>query len=175
VKATAREERITIGKVLKPRGLRGDVKILPLTDIPDRFEQLHSVTISLAHGRELTLEIERVTYYKSYVYLRFSFKDSLEAVQELVGGLLQVDLADVPELPEGMFYQFEILESAVYTDQQQYLGRVVDILETGSHDVYVIQGDSREYLIPATQHIVRHIDRERRTITIHPLEGLLEI
>lgn len=175
MKEPAREERVTIGKVLKPRGLRGEVKVLPLTDIPDRFEQLRTVVVSLAQGREVMLEIEHVTYYKGCVYLRFSDRNSLEDVQELVGGLLQVDQTDVPELPEGVYYHFEILDSVVYTDENRRLGQVVDILETGSHDVYVVQGDDREYLIPATREIVRQIDREQRRITIHPLEGLLDI
>ena len=175
MKIPAREERVTIGKVLKPRGLRGEVKVLPLTDIPDRFEQLHTVVVSLAQGQEVTLEIERVNYYNGCVYLQFSARNSLEDVQELVGGLLQVDQSDVPELPEGIYYHFEILDSMVYTEENRQLGRVVDILETGSHDVYVVQGNDREYLIPATKEIVRHIDREQRTITIHPLEGLLDI
>lgn len=161
--------------MLKPRGLRGEVKVLPLTDIPDRFEQVHTVVASLAQGREVMLEIEHVRYYKHCVYLRFSGKNSLEDVQELAGGLLQVDPSNVPELPEGVYYHFEIIDSVVYTDENRCLGRVVEILETGAHDVYVIRDNGREYLIPATEEVIRHIDREQRTITIHPLEGLLDI
>jgi len=175
VKTIAHEERITIGKILKPRGVRGEVKVLSLTDIPDRFEHLRAVTVELAQGQDLDLEIEGVSYYKGFVFLRFVGYFSREAAQQLVGGLLQVKRSSVPKLPEGSFYHFEILDSRVYTDTGQYLGMVTDILETGTHDVYVVQGHGREYLIPSNKEIVRQINREQRTIVIHPLDGLLDL
>ena len=175
MKTTHSNEPITIGKILKPRGLRGEVKVLSLTDIPDRFEHLKTVYVNTAQGQGVTVEIESVSSYKGFVYLRFRGKDSVEDVQSLIGGLLQVERSSVPELPEGVYYHFEIIDSVVYTDDNQRLGTVVDILETGGHDVYIVQGDDREYLIPATEEIVRHIDREKGIIIIHPLEGLLDL
>jgi 16S rRNA processing protein RimM len=168
-------ERITIGKILRLRGVRGEVKVLPLTDIPDRFEHLKTVYVTIPQGQEFSVEIELVRYYKGFVYLRFRETISREEVQNLVGGILQVDRSSVPEPPEGVYYHFEILGSVVYTEDTQYLGTVVDILETGSNDVYVVQENTREYLIPATEEVVTHIDREKGVITIHPLEGLLDL
>lgn len=168
-------EPITIGKILKPRGLRGEVKVLSLTDIPDRFEHLKTVSVHTAQGQDVTVEIESVSSYKGFVYLQFRERNSVEDVQNLIGGLLQVERSSVPKLPEGVYYHFEIIDSVVYTEDNQRLGTVVDILETGSHDVYVVQEDGREYLIPATEEVVRHIDREKGVIIIHPLEGLLDL
>jgi len=92
-----------------------------------------------------------------------------------VGGAIQVKRSSVPELPEDVYYQFEILDADVFTDDGKRLGVVTDIMETGAHDVYVVQGDDREFLIPANQEIVRQIDRERGRIMVHPLEGLLDL
>jgi 16S rRNA processing protein RimM len=175
MKTTHSNEHITIGKILKPRGLHGEVKVFPLTDIPDRFEHLNTVYVHVAQGQDVTVEIEKVSYYKGFVYLQFREKNSVEDVQNLIGGLLQVERSSVPELPEGVYYHFEIIDSVVYTEDAQRLGTVVDIIETGGHDVYVVQDDGREYLIPATDEVVTHIDREKGVITIHPLEGLLEL
>jgi 16S rRNA processing protein RimM len=168
-------ERITIGKILKPKGLRGEVKILPLSDIPERFQHLKAVCVRQPDGQEVTLSIVDVRPYKGFVYLRFSERSSRESVMDLIDGEILVDSATAPELPDGVYYHFEILDSEVYTDEGQRLGVVVDILETGAHDVYVVQEEQREYLIPVTDDIVRQIDRTQKRITIHPLEGLLDL
>lgn len=175
MKTTHSDESITIGKILKPRGLRGEVKVLSLTDIPDRFEHLKMVSVHTAQGQDIIVEIENVRSYKGFVYLQFRGRNSVEDIQHLLGGLLQVERSSVPELPEGVYYHFEILDSVVYTEDNQRLGTVVDILETGGHDVYIVQEESREYLIPATKEVVKHIDREKGIIIIHPLEGLLDL
>jgi 16S rRNA processing protein RimM len=172
---THAKERVTIGEIVKTRGVRGEVKVFPLTDIPDRFEHLQRVYIATSQGQETLVEIEAVRYYKGFVYLCFAKFNSIEAVQSLIGGKIQVDQSSVPELPEGVYYHFEILDAVVYTEDHRCLGTVVDILETGNHDVYVVQGADREYLIPATEEIVLNIDREKREIIIHPLEGLLDL
>lgn len=175
MKTAQNEEFITIGKVLKPRGLRGEVKVLPLTDIPDRFEHLDMVSVALTSQHRIQVKLEHVRYYKGCVYLYFQERHTVEDVQELLGKELQVERKDSPELPDGIYYHYEILDSVVYTDEHRHLGTVVDIIETGAHDVYVVKGEEREYLIPATRKIVTQIDREKGCIIIHPLEGLLDI
>ena len=169
------DELVTIGKIVKTRGLHGEVKVFPLTDIPDRFECLETVRVRRVQGQDVMVAIETVNYYKGFVYLQFRERNSVEAVQDLIGGWLQVDRASVPKLPEDVYYHFEVIGSSVYTEDARRLGTVVDILETGSHDIYVVQEDDREYLIPAIAEVVKQIDREKRMITIHPLEGLLDL
>ncbi len=170
-----RDDRVTIGKVLKPRGIRGEVKVLPLTDVPDRFEHLPAVYLRKNDRETLRIAIDHVSYYKGFVYLHFAGYDSREKAEELLGCALQVDQADSPPLPEGVYYHFEIIDCKVYTEEGQYLGIVADILETGSHDVYIVRHNSREYLIPSTQEVVRQIDCENKRMTVHLIEGLLDL
>lgn len=169
------DERVIIGKILKPRGVRGEVKVLPLTDIPNRFEHLESILACNKQGGEQRLYIESVKYHGKFVYLRFAGRSSPQDVKNILGNTLQVEEAEVPALPEDVYYHFEIIGASVLTVSGQSLGTVLEIWETGSHDVYVVEGEEREYLIPATKEIVRRIDRETRQIVIHPLEGLLDI
>ena len=175
MKTAAYDERVTIGKILRPRGVRGELKVLSLTDIPDRFESLNVVCAYAPKAEPRQLEIEHVAYYKGFVYIRFKGYDSIEKAQELVGAALQVDRAESPELPEGLYYHFEIIGAEVFTDEERYLGKVVDILETGASDVYVVRDGKQEYLIPSHPEVVTEIDRERRKIRVHPLEGLLDL
>ncbi|PID56628.1 16S rRNA processing protein RimM [candidate division KSB3 bacterium] len=168
-------ERVTIGKILKARGIRGDMKVLPLTDIPGRFESLGTVCVQMTNTETRRFEIEHVSYYKNFVYLRFKGCDSIEAIRPLLGSLLQVDRSESPELPEGLYYHFEILDADVYTDDNRYLGKVVDILETCASDIYVVRNGKQEYLIPSNPEVVTEIDREGGKICVHPLEGLLDL
>ena len=132
MKTTDLEELVTIGKIVKTRGLHGEVKVFPLTDILDRFEDLETVHVRRTQGQDVLVEIETVNYYKGFVYLQFRERNSVEDVQDLIGGLLQVDRASVPELPEDVYYHFEVIGSVVYTEDARRLGTVVDILETGT-------------------------------------------
>ena len=170
-----RTEWITIGKIVKTRGIRGEVKVFPLTDIPDRFEQLESVHAVLPDGRVQQLNIEDASYHHGCVFLCFEGYTSVEQSERLVGSLLSVDRSTSPTLPEGVYYHYEILDADVYTEQGEYLGKVTDILETGSHDVYVARREEKEFLIPSTNEIVLSVDRERGKIIIRPIDGLLEL
>ena len=170
-----RTEWITIGKIVKTRGIRGEVKVFPLTDIPDRFEQLESVHAVQPDGRVLQLNIEDASYHHGCVFLCFEGYTSVEQSERLVGSLLSVDRSTSPTLPEGVYYHYEILDADVYTEQGEYLGKVTDILETGSHDVYVARREEKEFLIPSTNEIVLSVDRERGKIIIRPIDGLLEL
>ncbi len=149
--------------------------MLPLTDVPERFDHLSSVSVCLANKQVEQVDIEQVSYYKNFVYLRFQGYHSVEKVRHFIGCVLQVDEMSSPELPEGVYYHFEIIDSDVYTDEERYLGKVVHILETGGHDVYVVRDGAQEYLIPSNHEVVTQIDRAKRRITVHPLEGLLEL
>ncbi|MCP4397947.1 MAG: 16S rRNA processing protein RimM [bacterium] len=175
MKAAVHDERVTIAKILRPRGIRGELKALLLTDIPDRFESLETVYAHASGAESFRLDIEHVSYYKDFVYLRFKGYDSIEKAQKLVGAVLQVERTESPELPEGLYYHFEILDAEVYTDDERYLGKVVDILETGGSDIYVVRDGTQEYLIPSNPEVVTDIDRARGKICVHPLEGLLDL
>lgn len=175
IKPDSARERITIGKILKPRGIRGEVKVLPLTDIPGRFDQVGEVSVDMASGETRTLVIEEVKSYKGCVYLRFQGVDSVEAVEALRGKYLQVDRTQSPELPENEFYHFEIIGATVYTEDDQFLGTVSEILETGAHDILIVQGVDREYLIPFHPDLVTSLDLKAARLTVHPIEGLLDL
>lgn len=168
-------ERVTIGRILKARGIRGEVKVLLLTDIPDRFKGLESVYVQIAKERTPRVEIKHVSYYKNFAYLQFTGHNSVKSVEQFIGCALQVDAAESPELPEGVYYHFEIIGSEVFTDDDRFLGTVTDILETGSSDVYIVRDGEQEYLIPSTKEVVTQIDREKRKLIVHPLEGLLDL
>ncbi len=151
---SAAKGRITIGKVGAPHGIHGELRIIPLTDFVERFETMEEVLV----GDEI-LHIENVKYHKNLVLMRFREYPIREAAQALTGKLLTVDRSEAAPLAEGEFYTFDIIGLAVYDEAGQELGRVENVLRTGSNDVYQIRGEEgREILIPALKSVVHTID-----------------
>ena len=156
-------ELITVGKIVAPHGVRGDVRIMPLTDFPDRFYDLKAVFVE--DGAQL--KIEAVRQHKKFVLLKFSGYDSMDAAQTLRGKTLKIKREDVVKLPEGQYYIFDIVGLNVFTEEGVSLGSITDVLQPGSNDVYVVeQHDKKELLIPAIKEVVKKIDIEGKRMIV---------
>jgi 16S rRNA processing protein RimM len=171
--AHAPQEWATVGRVVAPFGLRGELKVLPLTDIPNRFAQLKAVYLG-APPRRYTLQ--RVRPYKGGLLLiKLHGCDSLSAAETLRNCELLIPLSELPPLPPDFYYQHDILNLRVLTLDGQEVGSIVDILLTGGNDVYVIRmPDGREALIPAVKEVIKQIDLGQRAMYIDPFPGLLD-
>ena len=165
---------ITIGKVQKPHGVRGELKIALLTDHPDRFTGLARVYLTSPRGEERQCTVTAVRYSGGSPLLLLAGYDSPEKARELNGWLVQIPEEEAVPLPEGRYYWFELIGMEVESEGGERLGRIVDIFSTGSNDVYVMQAGSREIYLPATKEIIRQVDRKAKRMVIHVLDGLLD-
>jgi len=149
------DDKVTIGKIVAPHGVRGDVRVIPLTDFPERFHQLKMVYTD--DGTMLTVESAR--FHKQFVLVKFRGIDTMNDTDVLRGKLIKVRREDVVVLPEGHYYFFDIIGLSVYTEDGNPLGEITDILQTGSNDVYVTEKPGEKpLLIPALKEVVRQID-----------------
>jgi 16S rRNA processing protein RimM len=173
VPKTQTTEWATIGQVVALFGIRGELKVRLLTDIPGRFQQLEAINIGLDHRRYL---IERVRPYKGeMIVLKLAGIDDTTAAEPLRRLDLCIPLSHLAKLPSDSYYQHDILGLRVHTLDGRELGPIVEIIETGSNDVYAIKGqDGKQVLIPALKSVVKQIDLMRHTMYIDPLPGLLE-
>jgi 16S rRNA processing protein RimM len=166
---------ITIGKAIKPFGVKGEMKIEPLTDFPERFKKLRRVYLVSQAGTELASEVRSVRYDAGgNLYLRFSGYDSPEKAKELNGWFLKVPREEAVPLPEGSYYHFELIGMEVFSEAGEKLGSIVDVFETGSNDVYVVKLGRKEIYLPATKEIIRQVDRAQKRMVIHVMDGLLD-
>jgi 16S rRNA processing protein RimM len=156
---------VAVGRIGAPWGVHGDVKVLPLTDFPERFQPGASLWV---RGRRH--EVRRSRWTGGLVYLGLSDIDSRDAAGELRGALLEVPEGDLTPLPEGQYYRFQIIGLEVYTPEGSSLGRVAEVLPTGSNDVYVIRGGPRELLIPAIEDVVKEVDLKGGRLVVEPPE-----
>ena len=170
----ANTEWVTIGRVVALFGVRGDVKVLPQTDIPNRFSQLREVYLGPQHQR---LRITKASAYKGNMsLLRLAGIDSANAAETLIGQDITIPLAQIPALPADQYYIHDLLGLQMESLDGQKLGILADILTTGANDVYVVHeaGSGRDVLVPAVKEIVKRVDIPAGIIVIDPLPGLFD-
>ncbi|MBI4282057.1 MAG: 16S rRNA processing protein RimM [Chloroflexi bacterium] len=148
-------------------GYKGEVKVEPHTDNPRRFS---SGSHLLAKGQDI--QIDRCRWHQGLALVKFRGIDTREDAMRLQGVLLEVPLDDVPSLSSDSYYHFQILDMEVWTQAGELLGRVEEILGTGSNDVYVVRQGESEVLIPAIQGVIVAVDVEKGRITVDLPEGL---
>ncbi len=165
---------ITIGKVLKPFGLKGEVKIEPLTDFPERFKGLGRVSLVSPAGKEVAGAVTAVRYANGVPFLTFAGYDSPEKAKTLNGWFIKIPREEAVPLSEGSYYWFELIGMEVFSEAGDKLGTITDIFETGSNDVYVVKQGKKEIYIPATLEVVKQIDVAAKKMVIHLMDGLLE-
>jgi 16S rRNA processing protein RimM len=172
---------IAVGEIIKPQGIKGELKVIPLTYNIKRFGEIHRVfwkttdrlTDGLTNGlRELFLEGYRP--FKSFVLLKFTGIDSLTEAERLGRGLIYIPRSERPKLPEGQYYLDEIEGLEVYTIAGEHLGKITQILQTGSNDVYCVAGTNREILIPALKHVISAVLLDQGRMVVELPAGLLE-
>jgi 16S rRNA processing protein RimM len=159
---------VAIGRVLAPRGLRGEVKVEPFSDHDEHFAVGRTVW---ARGSGHRVEGSRRR--QGRVYLKLADIDSAEAAEALRGSLLTLPEAELGRLPDGEYYRFQILGMDVYDIEGAHLGRVAEVLATGGNDVYVVRGERGVLLLPAIDDVVREVDLGSRRMVVELMEGML--
>jgi len=165
---------ITIGRAQKTHGVKGEIRIEPLTDHPERFSDLRRVFMTSSRGESRECTVRSVRYMDNSPLLLLEGYESPEEARVLNGWLVQVPEEEALPLPEGQYYWFELIGMEVVSEAGERLGRIVDIFETGSNDVYVMKAGRKEVYLPATKEVIRQVDRAAKRMVIRVMDGLLE-
>ena len=166
-------EWATIGNVVALFGVQGELKVRLLTDIPNRFDELETVYVGANHT---SYSIQSVRPYKGeMIVLKLSGIEDANAAEQLRNQELSIPLIELASLPPDSYYQHDIIGLQVFTLDGQELGQIVEIIVTGSNDVYSVKKpEGSQVLIPAIKDVIKQIDLNRRTMHIDPLPGLLD-
>lgn len=153
--------------------MKGDVKVIQLSDDPDRIKSLNNVVIILKNGEKKESIINKVSLIKGGFAVSLAHIGSVADAQQIVGGYIAVPENEVPVLGKDTWYHYEIIGIEVFTTDGMCLGRIEDILSTGSNDVYIVRENEREYLIPAIRDVIKEVDIKRRRMVIALVDGLI--
>lgn len=162
---------LAIARLVAPHGVRGELAADILTDFPTRFEPLQTVYVGANH-RPYALQSTRP--HRKRVLLKLGGVDSADLAEELRGNFVFVPLSEAVTLPHDQYYWHQIIGLAVHTVAGLPLGTIVEILRTGSNDVYVVRGARGEVLIPAIEDVVKEIDLHNGRMLVLPLPGMLD-
>ena len=161
---------MTIGRILKPHGIQGKVRVQSLTDVPGRFEEIEHVRLMTPSGQSLVTTVNTVRKTGQFYLIGLSAFSSPEDAGEFRGAWIQIPKGEVPPLPPFQYYQFELIGLEVQDETGQVLGKLEDVVELPHQHVFVVQNGKNELLIPAVRQIVSQVDLQRRIMTVAPLE-----
>ena len=164
---------LEIGQIVNTFGIKGMVKIKPFTDDINRFDRLKKIYISNKNGKK-EYQIQEIKYHKNMVLMKLEGVDTPEQADLLRQSYLLVDRADEEPLEEGVYYIVDLLGLEVYTDDNKLLGKVDDIFNTGSNDIYVVKDEmGKQILLPGIPDVLKNVDLEKGKITVHLIPGLI--
>jgi len=161
---------VLIGMIVGAHALRGEVRVAPETDFPERFARLEMISVAPkgAAARLMKPVAARAHTGKSLVLLRLEGVEDRDTAEALRGATMHVRESDLTPLPEGRYYEFQVLGLTVVTEEGRDLGEIVDIIHTGANDVY----ETPVAMIPAIAQIVREVDLEGGRMVVRWVEGL---
>jgi 16S rRNA processing protein RimM len=167
------EDLVAVARIVKPRGLKGELAADLLTDFPERFEGLESVTAVMPDGARCDLKIDGFWFQTGRVVFKFEGIDDPESAEALRNAEICIAESDAVELEEGEFFDWELAGCKVETIDGETLGTVKELMRTGGTEILVVAGE-REYLIPFAESICVDVDTDEKLIKVDPPEGLLE-
>lgn len=152
-----------MGKAGAPHGVKGEIRVIPLTDFPQRFHELKQVYFDTGKA-----EITACRSHKQFIILKLKGCDDRDTAAAYTGKLLYIERSAAVPLDEGEYYTFDIVGLQVLDTAGNVLGEVTDVLRTGSNDVYAVknQENGRELMVPALKKIVQEINLEQGTMTV---------
>ncbi|PKM83623.1 MAG: 16S rRNA processing protein RimM [Firmicutes bacterium HGW-Firmicutes-13] len=170
------KDLIAVGKIVGFQGLKGEVKVLPLTDNPGRYNNLKEVRL-VSGEKMIKAEVEKGRENKNNWVLKFKNYNSREEVDFLRGYYIMIPKEERLILPEDHYYLDDIIGMTAYNEDEK-IGEVIDIIQTGSNDVFVVKPEepslSRDILIPALKAVVREVDLPGKRLILKLPEGLID-
>lgn len=175
VACTPEPRYLTVGRILRPHGVRGELRVEIITDRPERLGQHAYFYLAQPDSPEAVQRypVEKSRRHKKGLLLKLAGCDDRDRADELRGMLVQVPTKEAAPLEEGEYYHFQLIGMRVETESGEWLGRVVKVLETGANDVYIVRGPRGEVLLPAVEHVIRRLDPESKLMVVRLLPGTL--
>ena len=162
---------VLIGEVLRPQGVKGELKIYPITSDPGRFLKLREIALRRGESRK-GFAVTQARVQPDFVFLTVEGIENRDQAEAYRGWEVVIDRAEVPPLQEGWYY-FELEGMQVY-EKEVLLGTLTQVLETGANDIYLVKGVKGEICVPALKSVVLRVDVENRRMDVELPPGLLE-
>ncbi len=174
MRGTMLEQYLRIGVITKTHGIKGEVKVFPTIDETEKFAKLKKVILDT--GKEkLQLDVKYAKFFKQFVILKFKDIDDINDVEKYVNKDLLLSREDLGPLGEDENYICDLIGLKVITEEDEDLGQLIDVLQTGANDVYIVKmNNGKEVLLPAIKECILNVDLDSQTMKVHLMKGLLD-
>jgi 16S rRNA processing protein RimM len=167
-------ERLVVGRIVKPHGLKGELIVEVLSDAPDRFARGSKLEAGDPDGERRRLTVRATRDDRGKLLVRFNQVPDRTAADALRGALLSIARAEAAPPPEGSYYDWQLEGLEVVDEDGAKLGRLVRVMTGAASDHWVVDTGSEEVLVPAVEEFVRRVDLEGGRIVLHVIPGLFE-
>jgi 16S rRNA processing protein RimM len=163
-----------IGYILKPQGIKGEIKINSVSPDLDRYKKLDKVYISKDNKRQI-FPLEYVRIAGGFVFLKLIGVDSRTEAEQLREAEVQIAEKDLLTPGKNEYFIHDLVGCRVFSEQGILIGKLTEVVQLNSNDIYVLSDSSgKEILIPAIRDVIRKVDIKNKRITVHMLEGLAD-
>ena len=170
------EKLLLMGKVIRPHGLDGVLRIKSYAHSEESFVNVGTIFLQSSSGQTYEYyEVSSVKSHKNIFLLKLRGLDSLEEVEKYRGAKILIKKDSLTRESGEEYFWYELIGLRVYLSRGEYVGRIKHILATGSNDIYVVQEGKKEVLIPAIYDVVKEIDLTNNKMIISEVEGLLDL
>lgn len=163
---------LAIGRITRPHGVNGEVRVELMTDVPERFKWLNSVYLGEKHPRQVALD--SVRFHQDVVLIKLAGYPTRDDVERLRGELIQIPESEAIPLEEDEYFLYQLIGLEVFTVDGVHLGRLDEVLETGANNVFVVNSSSGQHLLPDIPDVIKEIDIDNGRLVIFPMPGLID-
>ena len=164
---------ITYGKILKPHGLKGEVKVLPYSGESGNFKYVRYIYISLNNNRPQRYSVLAKKFQKNLIIVKIQDINSIEDAELLCGKEVHIDKQELPSTEKDEYYWFELIGLNVYSLDNAFVGKVDSIIDNTAQSIFVVKNNSKEYMIPLIDNFVKKIDLDNSKVVIESIEVLI--
>jgi 16S rRNA processing protein RimM len=165
---------LAIGKIVKARGIRGDVVVRPMTDRPARFKKLNRVFVGSTDATACEADVLQVAVEQRGIRLRLANATDRNSAEDLIGSLVFVEEGEAIRLPRGTFFVHDVIGLNVLDDSGNAVGIVKDVIKYPANEIYVVDRNGKELLLPAVKEFIKKIDLQAKTMRVKLIEGMIE-
>ena len=167
------QKRLEVGQIVNTFGIKGEVKVTPFTNDMKRFDDLKKVYVTSRKDSKL-YKVENVRFHKNMVLLKLENINNPEDAEMLKNAYLEIDREDAIPLEEGTYFIADLIGLEVYSDEGNLLGKVEDIYNTGSNDIYVVKDElGKQILLAGIKDVIKDVQIENAKIIVHLIPGLI--
>ena len=163
-----------VGKIVGCFGLKGDLKIQPITHSAERLMKLRTVFLGTSAGETTSYSVEQIILKQGSSLKRFTAVSDRTSAEPLVGKFIYVQEEDLQRPPQGTYFRHDVIGCHVWTTDERYLGTIEDIQNYPAQDVWVVRNGTTEHMIPAVKEFIKTVDVVQRKVVVDVIEGLIQ-